>query len=126
MTDHFHLRLSNPDDPNSVKKKYCMHCSESYSKLVSTSILKNHYEKFHKSQPSITESSSRMQKLVNDQQLPDALARIFASLNWPLHHVASKSFAELFRLVRQSSVAPPHRKKLRASTITLSNVYRQR
>jgi hypothetical protein len=126
MSEHFALRLSNPDNPQSEKKKYCLHCSESYSRLVSTATLKNHYNKLHKSQSSIIEASSRSNKLFANQQLSSSLSQIFAVLNWPLHHTDSNEFKKLFELIRQTSVAPPHRQKLRASTIALAKVYRER
>ena len=107
-------------------KKYCLNCKDSYAKSVSINTLKNHFEKFHKNQPSITLSAANLRKKEANEQLSSNLAEGFALLNWPLQHVNSKAFNSIVESLRDSSARMPHRSVLRSKTLCVAKQYEQK
>lgn len=116
MSDHYVIREN---------KKHCLYCNASYSKTVSTTTLTNHYNKVHKNQPCISLSTNNKLKIANTE-LSSKMAKAFALLNWPLHHVNSPAFQEIIECIRQSTASMPHRKTLRSKTLSVAKAYQEK
>jgi hypothetical protein len=111
MSEHYVIR---------GEKKHCLHCKQTYVKSVSSNTLTKHYNNAHKSQSSILSSTVNAISRIANEQLSSKLAKAFALLNWPLHHVNSKTFGEVVEIIRQSSAKMPHRVTLRTKTLSVA------
>ena len=117
MSEHYVLRGDS---------KHCLYCKQVYMKGVSTNTLIKHYNNCHKSQSSILSSTTNAISRSANEQLSSKLAKAFALLNWPLHHVHSPAFSDVVDILRKSTDKMPCRATLRAKTLSVGKEYQNR